>query len=140
MTQANSRLFSIALFRILRGSRCPLSDSGPASRAEQPAEHWMVWASRDQVQVPKHKRTHTRRMPLPFTIDGWIMGKSYYSLQYVGHGQSKVVYRLTDKLVLKLCEKRDQEPEDFRALEASTVCPKVHASCNCQEVDSAGGL
>ena len=106
--------------------------------AEQPAEHWMIWASREQVEVPQHKLTHTRPLPLPFTIDGWIMGESYRRRQYAGHGQSKVVYRLTDKLVLKLCEKRDQEPEVFQALQASGVYPKVQASCQCQLVDSAG--
>ena len=112
--------------------------SEPASSAEQPAEHWMIWASRYQVEVPQHKLTHTRPLPLPFTIDGWIMGESYWRRQYAGHGQSKVVYRLTDKLVLKLCEKRDQEPEVFQALQASGVYPKVQASCQCQLVDSAG--
>ena len=106
--------------------------------AEQPAEHWMIWASREQVEVPQHKLTHTRPLPLPFTIDGWIMGESYRRRQYAGHGQSKVVYRLTDKLVLKLCEKRDQEPEVFQALQASGVYPKVQASCQCQLGDSAG--
>ena len=65
------------------------------------------------------------------------MGEFYWQRQYAGHRQSKIVYRLTDKLVLKLCEKRDQEPDVFRALEASTVCPKVHASCKCQVLNSA---
>ena len=108
------------------------------SGAEQPAEQWTIWPPNEQLEAPKHKQTHTRRLPLPFTIDGWIMGQSYWRLQYVGHGQSKVVYRLTDKLVLKLCEKIDQEPEVFQALQASGVYPKVQASCQCQLLDSAG--
>ena len=66
------------------------------------------------------------------------MGESYRQVQYAGHGQSKIVYRLTDKLVLKLCEERDQEPEVFQALQASGVYPKVHAWRQCQVVHSAG--
>ena len=38
--------------------------------------------------------------------------------QYAGHGQSKVVYRLTKNFVLKLCKRTDQEPGLFRALHA----------------------
>ena len=108
------------------------------SSSEQPAEQWRIWASGEQMEVPPHKLTHTRLLPLPFTIDGWIMGEFYWQRQYAGHGKSKIVYRLTDKLVLKLCEKRDQEPEVFQALQASAVYPKVHASCQCQVVNSAG--
>ena len=48
-----------------------------SNSAEQPAEQWRIWASREQVEVPKHKLTHTRPLPLPFTIDGWIMGTFY---------------------------------------------------------------
>ena len=66
------------------------------------------------------------------------MGESYRQRQYAGHGKSKIAYRLTDKLVLKLCQKRDQEPELFQALQASGVYPKVHASCQCQVVNGAG--
>ena len=84
-----------------------------SNSAEQPAEQWRIWASREQVEVPKHKLTHTRPLPLPFTIDGWVMGEFYWQRQYAGHGKSKIVYRLTDKLVLKLCEKTDQEPGCF---------------------------
>ena len=116
----------------------PLPQSMPRGSAEPPAEQWTIRASREQVEVPKHKLTHMRSLPLPFTIDGWIMGESYRQVQYAGHGQSKIVYRLTDKLVLKLCEERDQEPELFQALQTSGVYPKVHASCQCQVVNSAG--
>ena len=77
-----------------------------SSSAAQPAEQWTIWASHEQVEVPKDKQTHTRPLSLPYTIDGWIMGNRYWQLQYAGHGQSKTVYRLTDKLVLKLCEKQ----------------------------------
>jgi len=66
------------------------------------------------------------------------MGNRYWQLQYAGHGQSKTVYRLTDKLVLKLCAKTDQEPKLFQALQASGVYPMVHASCQCQVFNSAG--
>ena len=82
--------------------------------------------------MPKNKQTHLRKMPLPFTINAWIEGKYYEQLQYLGHGQSKVCYSLTDKLVLKLRDQRDQEPDLFRKLEATGVYPKVHASAQCQ--------
>jgi hypothetical protein len=111
-----------------------------SSSAAPPAVQWTIWASHEQVKVPKEKQTHTRKLSLPFTIDGWIMGKNYGQLQYAGHGQSKTVYRLTDKLVLKLCEKPDQEPKLFKALQATGVFPMVHASCECQVFDSAGGI
>ena len=100
--------------------------------AEQPAEQWTISASRDQVEVPKNKQTHTRPMPLPFTIDAWIMGTYYERRQYLGHGQSKVCYLLTERLVLKLREQKDQEPDLFRELQATGVYPKVHASAQCQ--------
>jgi hypothetical protein len=66
------------------------------------------------------------------------MGESYRQAQYAGHGQSKIVYRLTDKLVLKLCEETDQEPGLFQALHASGVYAVVHASGQCQVFSSAG--
>ena len=49
--------------------------------AEQPAvvrgsaTEWTIPASLDQVEMPKHKQMHTRPMPLPFTINAWIMRK-----------------------------------------------------------------
>ena len=87
--------------------------------AEQPAEQWTISASRDQVEVPKKKQTHTRRMPLPFTIDAWILGEYYERRQYVGHGKSKVCHWLTQRNVLKLREEHDQEPHLFRELQAT---------------------
>ena len=57
--------------------------------AEQPAvirgsaAEWTISASLDQVEVPKNQQTHTRKMPLPFTIDAWIMGQYYERLQYL---------------------------------------------------------
>ena len=108
------------------------SAGSTGNRAGQPAEQWTIWASAVQMEVSQHKQTHTRRLPLPFTIDGWIMGEFYCQRQYVGHGQSKIVYRLTDKLVLKMCKERDPEPEVFQELQASAVYAKVHASCQCQ--------
>ncbi len=106
--------------------------------AEQPAVIrgsvgvWTISASLDQVEVPKHKQTHTRPVPLPFTINAWIMGKYYERRQYLGHGYSKVCYRLTETLVLKLRDQKDQEPDLFRELQATGVYPKVHASAQCQ--------
>ena len=112
--------------------------------AEQPAvirgsaAEWTISASLDQVEVPKHKQTHTRPLPLPFTIDALVQGTYYRGRQYLGHGQSKVCYWLTDTLVLKLCEERNQEPELFQELQASGVYPVVHASGQCQVQDPAG--
>jgi len=106
--------------------------------AEQPAvirgsaAEWTLSASLDQVEVPKNQQTHTRPMPLPFTIDAWIMGKYYGQRQYLGHGKSKVCYWLTERLVLKLRYQRDQEPDLFRELQATGVYPTVHASAQCQ--------
>ena len=103
-------------------------------------EHWTICPSNEQMPVPKDKQTHTRTMPLPFTIDGWIMGEYYVKAQYAGHGQSKVGYRLTDKLVLKLCDKEDQEPKVFRELQESCVYPKIYGACQCQVLNHAGWL
>ena len=106
--------------------------------AEQPAvssgsaAEWTISASLDQVEVPRNKQTHTRRVPLPFTIDAWIMGEYYGRRQYLGHGKSKVCYSLSERLVLKLREQRDQEPDLFRELQATGVYSKVHASAQCQ--------
>ena len=124
----------------LRLRECtPLYDSflDSVQSAEQPAEQWSIWPSSEQVEVPKHKQTHTRPLPLQFTIDGWIRGSSCHG-QYTGHGNSKVVYRLTNGLILKLCKNRDQEPRLFEQLLALGVYPKVHASGQCSTVSSAG--
>ena len=108
-----------------------------SNSAEQPAEQWTIWPSNEQLEVPKHEQTHTRPLPLPFTIDGSI-GGSFCHGQYAGHGNSKVVYRLTNGLILKLCKNRDQEPRLFEQLLALGVYPKVHASGQCSTVSSAG--
>ena len=77
-------------------------------------------------------------MPLPFTIDAVVQGKYYSGAQHLGHGQSKVCYWLTDTLVLKLCEERNQEPELFQELQASGVYPVVLASGQCRVEDPEG--
>ena len=88
--------------------------------------------------MPKDKLTHSRPLPLPVTIDAFVLGKYYSMRQYLGHGQSKVCYGLTDTLVRKLCQERKPEPELFQELQASGVYPMVHASGQCHVVDSAG--
>ena len=60
------------------------------------------------------------------------MGEYYERRQYLGHGQSKVCYWLTEGLILKLRQQKDQEPDLFRELQATGVYPKVHASAQCQ--------
>ena len=109
-------------------------NSAPSAEhsAEQPAEQWEIWPSRQQVEVPKHEQTHTRTPPLPFTIDAWILGEYYYDRQYLGHGNTKVCYWLTETLVLKLRDGYDQEPDLFRDLEETGVYPKVHGSAECK--------
>jgi len=49
-----------------------------------------------------------------------------------------MVYRLTNGLVLKLCETKDQEPSLFQDLETMGIYPKLHASNNCIIRSSAG--
>ena len=51
-------------------------------------------------------------------------GKYYERRQYLGHGLTKVCDWLTQRLVLKLRDQRDQEPDLFRQLEATSVYPK----------------
>ena len=119
-------------------ARLPAAVSGRLGSAAQPAvirgsaAKWTISASPDQVEVPKHEQTHTRPMPLPFTIDAWVTGKYYERRQYLGHGNSKVCYWLTERVVLKLCRQPDQEPDLFQELEETGVYPKVHASAQCQ--------
>ena len=109
-------------------------NSAPSAEhsAEQPAEQWEIWPSRQQVEVPKHEQTHTRTPPLPFTIDAWILGEYYYHQQHLGHGNTKVCYWLTETLVLKLWDGYDRERDLFRDLEETGVYPKVHGSAECK--------
>ena len=88
--------------------------------------------------MPKDKQTHSRDLPLPFTIDAVVQGKYYSGAQYLGHGQSKVCYSLTDAVVLKLCEESDQEPKLFQEHQESGVYPVVHASGQCRVEDHEG--
>ena len=94
---------------ITNSAEQPVAESSSATRrtssAEQPAGMWRIWPSSEQVEVPKHKRTHSRPLPLPSTIDALIEGSTRRGV-YIGHGLSKIVYRLTNGLVLKLCEKQ----------------------------------
>ena len=106
-------------------------------RAEQ-AEQWTITASHVQVEVPRHELTHDRQLPLPCRIDAFINGKLYPQAPYLGHGLSKVVYRLTEQRVLKLCDLDDQEPGLFQELHASGVYPTVHAKNQCQQLHSPG--
>ena len=75
-----------------------------------------------------------------------IGGKTHPCL-YSGHGQSKVVYRVSDEpQVLKLTEIRDQEPEVCEELSVSCnavqpglkICPVIYAIGRCEEQDQWG--
>ena len=82
--------------------------------------------------MPKDKQTHCRPWKGPFTVNARILGESYEGLQYLGHGNSKICYSLAKGLVLKLCRKKDQEPDLFRKHEATGLYPRVHAWAPCQ--------
>ena len=114
----------------------PVLGSNPSTQAsnsaEQPAEPWRIWPSSEQVVVPVFSW-----IPLPFTIDGSI-GGSFCHGQYAGHGLRKMVYLLTNGLILKPCKEKDQEPRLFERLQALGLSPKVHASGRCSAVSSAG--
>jgi hypothetical protein len=86
-------------------------------------------------------------MPLPFAIDVEIDGKTQ-ACRYCGHGQSKVVYTLTDEptRVLKLTAQPDLEPHlalelarDSSAVQpAVKICPTIYAIGRCEEQDLWG--
>ena len=85
-------------------------------------------------------------MPLPYAIELTLCGHSYPCV-YLGHGQSKVVYRIGDTpLVLKLTKKKDQEPEvctqlswECRAAQpALKICPTIYVVGPCEEESLEG--
>ena len=84
----------------------PSVAGSPAGSAEQPAKPWGIWEAERQVDVPSHMLTHTRPLTLPTTIVCDIDGSTCHGV-YLGHGQSKIVCRLQDDRVLKLCDKRN---------------------------------
>ena len=102
----------------------------PTGIAEQLAKPWGIWKAESQVVVKAHQLTHTRPLPLPTTIVCEIDGITCHAV-YLGHGQSKIVYRLPDDRVLKLCDKRNQEPDLFAKGPSVSAYPIVYASNQC---------
>ena len=108
---------------------------------------WTMKPSRYQPPPSEFELTHDRSMPLPFAIDVEIDGKTQ-ACRYCGHGQSKVVYTLTDEptRVLKLTAKEDQEPhvcqqlarDSSAAQPAVKICPTIYAIGRCEEQDLWG--
>ena len=66
---------------------------------------------------------------------------------YVGHGKSKVVYKVTDEpQVLKLTARKDEEPDVCQQLSSNCsavqpdlkICPTIYTVGRCQEQDQWG--
>ncbi len=117
------------------------NDSSPLRSVAQPASRhearsaaqpglWQIWPSREQKVIPADKLTHVRPLPLATTIEGCVNGQ-YCHGGYAGHGNSKVVYRLTNGQMLKLVPQNDQEPEVFKRLQSLRIFPKIHACGDC---------
>ena len=83
-----------------------------------------------QVDVQNYMVTHTRALLPPMTILCDIDGSICHRV-YLGHGQSKIVYRLPDDRVLKVCDKRNQEPDIFTKWHSLGAYPNIHASNQC---------
>ena len=96
----------------LKGVRIPasramsfdcLNDADANSSVLQPArvfpndEPWQIHASKlsvkHMVQNAEQQLTHTRRLPLPTTLDAYVCGYHFRAL-YLGHGAHKVAYLL----------------------------------------------
>ena len=111
-----------------------------------PEQMWTIRPSRHQPPSTDFELTHTRPMPLPFAIDLVIRDKTHACL-YVGHGQSKVVYKITDApMVLKLTASKDEEPDVCQQLSSNCsavqpdlkICPTIYTIGRCQEQDQWG--
>ena len=108
------------------------NDADASSSAVQPARvfpnmsetlsacTWQIRAS--MLQNAEQQWTHTRRLPLPATLDAYVCGCHFRAL-YRGHGIHKVAYLLEAVhpndghplagKVLKLCKGADLEPRLF---------------------------
>ena len=76
-----------------------------------------------------------------------MIGDKTHACLYVGHGQSKVVYKVTDEAqVLKLTARKDQEPyvcQELSHLFSAEqpdlkICPTIYKIGRCQEQDQRG--
>ena len=104
---------------------------------------WQIRAS--MVQNAEQQWTHTRRPPLPATLDAYVCGCHFRAL-YRGHGAFKVAYLLEAVhpndghplagKVLKLCKEADPEPKLFAEHGLSGVYPRILAAAPVFELDS----
>ena len=113
-----------------------------------PEQIWTIRPSHHQPPSNEFELTHThpRPMPLPFAID-LVIGDKTYACLYVGHGKSKVVYKVTDEpQVLKLTARKDEEPDVCQQLSSNCsavqpdlkICPAIYTIGRCQEQDQWG--
>ena len=110
---------------------------------------WQIRPS--MLQNAEQQRTHTRRLPLPATLDAYVCGCHFRAL-YRGHGLDKVAYLLEGVhpndghpsslqhsiagKVLKLCKEADPEPKLFAEHGGSGVYPRIFAAAPVFELDS----
>ena len=116
---------------------------------EPEMQRWSFQPAYLEHHPSQFELTHTRKMPLPFAIDLKV-GDNTWECLYVGHGQSKVVYRFADvrlaKRVLKLTPEKDREPHIFSSLSEKVsaaqpdekICPEVYDIAWCQEFNAKG--
>ena len=113
----------------------------PAPVDEPDSQKWTFRPSSRSKTSTKFEHTHTRPMPLPYEIDLMLCGEAHACV-YLGHGQSKVVYRIRNtSLVLKLTKKYDQEPEVCQQLShecrdagfATKICPTIYVVGACEQ-------
>ena len=117
----------------------PIIMPGPVD--EPPSRKWTFRPSPRPNNVTNFEHTHSRAMPLPYEIDLMLCGEAHACV-YLGHGQSKVVYRIRNtSLVLKLTKKYDQEPEVCQQLShecrdagfATKICPTIYVVGACEQ-------
>ena len=155
--RSNAEYSSMPSKRMRLGELLSLNDSNlasvvnlpiimPAPVDEPASQKWTFRPSSRSKTSTQFEHTHARPMPLPYEIDLMLCGQTY-SCVYLGHGQSKVVYRIADKpLVLKLTDRKDQEPEvctqlslECRAAQpAIKICPTIYVVGPCEEESLEG--
>ena len=103
---------------------------------------WTISTSERQFAVKQY--THSRKLPLPTTLDCCIEG-SYFTCQYIGHGKSKVAYVMHtleiheySGKVLKLAASDDIEPEVIMELQSTGLYPQLYAWSCCVEYNAVG--
>ena len=153
MASSSSSQWNVTLTRAaqpvnvyISGVAAPLSAAQPDADSMEMQQFegkpWKISASERQIAVKQY--THSRKLPLPTTLDCCIEG-SYFTCQYIGHGQSKVAYLMQtiesheySGKVLKLGASDDIEPEVIRELQFSELYPQLYAWSWCVEYNAVG--